>query len=40
MRGHPLAIRAMREVGIDISGHTAKTFDGFLGDPWDAVITV
>ena len=39
-RVHPLAIRAMGEVGIDMSGHTSKTIDAFLGRPWDYVITV
>jgi arsenate reductase len=37
---HPLAIRAMQEVGIDIRGHRSKTVDALLGDPWDYVITV
>ncbi len=39
-RVHPLALRVMSEVGIDIRGHTSKTVDGLLGDPWDYVITV
>ena len=39
-RVHPLAIKAMDEVGIDISRNTSKTVDGFLGQPWDYVITV
>ncbi len=39
-RVHPLAIRAMREVGVDIGGHQSKTLDGFLNEPWDCVITV
>jgi arsenate reductase len=39
-RVHPLAIRAMQEVGIDISAHRSKTVDALLGDPWDYVITV
>jgi len=39
-RVHPLAIRAMAEVGIDLTGHTSKTIDGFLGERWDYVITV
>jgi arsenate reductase len=39
-RVHPLAIRAMDEVGIDLRGHTSKTLDRFLGEPWDYVITV
>ncbi len=39
-RVHPLAIRAMEEVGIDLSRHTSKTIDALLGQPWDYVITV
>lgn len=39
-RVHPLAIRVMQEVGLDLTGHTAKTLDRFLGAPWDDVITV
>jgi arsenate reductase len=39
-RVHPLAIRVMAEVGIDLRGHTAKTLDRFVGEPWDYVITV
>lgn len=37
---HPLAIRAMEEVGIDITGQSSKTLDRFLNQPWDHVITV
>lgn len=38
---HPLAVRAMQEVGIDISGHTAKGIDTFESQPpLDLVITV
>jgi arsenate reductase len=37
---NPLAIRAMAEAGVDLSGHTSKTLDRFLGEPWDYVITV
>ena len=36
----PLAIRAMQELGIDISGHESKTLHRYLGQPFDAVITV
>ena len=39
-RVHPLAIRAMGEVGIDLIGHTSKPIDAFLGRPWNYVITV
>jgi arsenate reductase len=37
---HPLAIQAMGEVGIDVAMHESKTIDGFLGQPFDLVITV
>lgn len=36
----PLAIRAMAEVGIDISRHESKTLARYLHQPWDYVITV
>lgn len=36
----PLAIRAMAELGIDISGHQSKTLDRYLREPFDKVITV
>ncbi len=36
----PLAIRAMAEVGIDISGQQSKSMERYLGEPFDAVITV
>lgn len=39
-RVHPLAVAAMHELGIDLSGHTSKTLDRYLGEPWDYVITV
>jgi arsenate reductase len=39
-RVNPLATRAMSELGIDLSGHTSKTLDRFLGEPWDYVLTV
>ena len=39
-RVHPLAIRAMDEVGVDLRPHTSKTLDRFAGQPWDYVITV
>ena len=39
-RVHPLAIRAMEEVGISLAGHTSKTLDRFQGQPWDYVVTV
>jgi arsenate reductase (thioredoxin) len=36
----PLAIRAMEEIGIDISGQESKTLERYLGEPFDYVITV
>ena len=39
-RVHPLAIRAMDELGIDLRGHRSKTVDRLLAEPWDYVITV
>ena len=36
----PEAIRAMREIGIDISGHRSKSVDEFAGQEFDYVITV
>jgi arsenate reductase (thioredoxin) len=36
----PLAIRAMEEIGIDISGQESKALDRYLDEPFDYVITV
>ena len=36
----PLAIQAMAELGIDISGHASKTADAFAGEWFDYAITV
>ena len=36
----PQAIEAMREIGIDISGHRSKSVDEFSGEEFDYVITV
>ena len=36
----PLAIRAMDEAGVDISGQESKTQDQYLEEPFDYVITV
>jgi len=36
----PLAIRAMDELGIDITRQESKTLDRYLQEPFDAVITV
>jgi len=37
---HPLAIRVMKEIGIDISGHRSKHLNEFLQQPIETVITV
>ena len=37
---NPLAVKAMQENGIDISGHTPQNVEGYLKEPWDYVITV
>jgi arsenate reductase (thioredoxin) len=39
-RVHPLAVRSMAEVGIDLAGHVSKTLDRYLDEKWDWVITV
>ena len=36
----PLAIKAMNEIGIDISGQHSKSVDEFSGQNFDYVITV
>ena len=36
----PLAIDAMREIGVDISGQRSKTTESFAGHEFDYVITV
>jgi arsenate reductase len=37
---HPLAIKVMAEIGIDISNHRSKSVAEFLGQTFDYVITV
>ncbi len=37
---HPLAIRVMKEIGIDISGHRSKHLKEFVQRPVETVITV
>ena len=37
---HPLAIKAMAEVGVDISQHRSKSIDEFNGQPLDLLVTV
>jgi arsenate reductase len=36
----PEAIEAMKELGIDISGHRSKSVDEFVGQEFDYVVTV
>jgi arsenate reductase len=36
----PLAIKAMLELGVDISGQESKTLERYLNEPFDKVITV
>lgn len=37
---HPLAIQAMREIGLDLSGHRSKHLNEFLAGGVETVITV
>jgi arsenate reductase len=37
---HPLAIKVMQEIGIDISGHRSRHLNEFLNQPVETVITV
>jgi arsenate reductase len=37
---HPLAIRVMAEIGIDISQQTSKSLDPFVNHKFDYVITL
>ncbi|MCS7087955.1 MAG: arsenate reductase ArsC [Thermoflexales bacterium] len=39
-RVNPFAIRAMQEIGVDISNQRSKGVEEFLGQPFDYVITV
>ncbi len=39
-RVQPLAIKAMSELGIDISGQQSKTLNGYLKELFDMVIAV
>ena len=39
-RVRPEAVEAMREIGIDISGHRSKSADEFGGQDFDYIITV
>lgn len=37
---HPLAVRVMQELGIDLSGHHSKHVDTYRDVPMDYVVTV
>jgi arsenate reductase len=37
---HPLAIRALADVGLDISAARSKSLTEFVDQPFDAVVTV
>jgi arsenate reductase len=39
-RVHPLAVRVMAEVGVDLSSHWPKRVDAMVRQPWDLVVTV
>jgi len=39
-RVHPLAVRAMAEVGVDIGAGKPEHVNAYLGQPWDLVVTV
>ena len=39
-RVRPRAIRAMEEIGVDISGQESKTLERYQQEPFDYVITV
>jgi arsenate reductase len=39
-RIHPLAVRAMAEIGLDISSQKPKPLSDFLGQPFDYIIAV
>ncbi len=34
------AVKAMAEIGLDISNHTSDSVDMYLGDEWDYMVTV
>ena len=37
---HPLAVKVMKEIGIDISSHQSKNLSAFDGQSFDHVITL
>lgn len=37
---HPRTLEVMGEIGVDMTGHTSKSLDQFVSQPFDFVITV
>lgn len=37
---HPLAVKVMAEIGVDLAGQYPKSLQPFVDEPWDFVITV
>ena len=37
---HPLAVKAMADLGVDMSSHTSKSAEQFINEPFDIVVTV
>ena len=37
---HPMAVRAMAEIGVDIRDATSKSADQFINESFDIVVTV
>ncbi len=37
---HPLAVKAMAEIGVDIAGQHSKGLEGYRDQPFDYIITV
>lgn len=37
---HPMAVRVMDEIGIDLSGHVSESVDAYRADVLDYVITL
>ena len=37
---HPLAVRAMREIGIEIGAQTSDSLDEYIDEAFDLVVTV
>lgn len=37
---HPRSVEVMRELGVNLKGHTSKGLDTFIGQQFDHVVTV